>query len=147
MEIKITYGRRLIYGILRHFLIYASSKWIGADLPQSGAPDKRFCRCMWEIVEQRGRILLPRSKSAMPCEVEFEKREEDMRDERGGYHLHIDLRLFMMRRGEFALLSNLNASLNCHEPREGGLARQRNRVQRQKKIEEGRGHFSRRKSG
>ena len=71
-----------------------------------------------------------------------------MRGERGGFHLlHIDLRSFMMRQEEFALLSNLNASLNCHEPREGGLARQRNRVQRQKKIEGGRGHFSRRKSG
>ena len=45
-----------------------------------------------------------------------------MRGERGGFHLlHIDLRLFMMRQEEFALLSNLNASLNCHEPPEGNL--------------------------
>ena len=45
----------------------------------------------------------------------------------------------MMRQEEFALLSNMNASLNCHEPREGGLARRRNRVQKQKKIEGGQG--------
>ena len=71
---------------------------------------------MWEIVEQRGQILLPRSKSVMPCRAEPVKRKKDMRGQRGGYQLHIDLRLFMMREGEFALLSNLNASLNCHEP-------------------------------
>ena len=95
--------------------ILASSKWIGADLTQSGAPDKRFCRCMWEIVEQRGWILLPRSMSGLTWQAErgYERWKRGIPSSSYWFTIIYD------ETEEFALLSNLTASLNCHEPRGG----------------------------